>query len=145
QGVMVVLNGTVQTYACPSPQQYVTLDQSSSGWACEQTTGVWLLHALPPQQTTYTYQQPQTYATAPDVSVYSYPYGYSSYGYYPSFSYYPYVIGPRLGVGFGFRSPIIVGRPGVIRGGRAVVPFVASRPFGGFRQTGRGFGRIGRR
>jgi hypothetical protein len=52
QGVMVVQNGTVQSYTCPSPQQYVTADQSSSGWACyEETTGVWLLHAQPPSQT----------------------------------------------------------------------------------------------
>jgi len=52
EGVMVVQNGTVQTFTCPSPQQYVTADQSSSGWACyEQTTGVWLLHAQPPSQT----------------------------------------------------------------------------------------------
>jgi hypothetical protein len=59
QGVMVVQNGTVQSYTCPSPQQYVTADQSSSGWACyEEATGVWLLHAQPPQQTTYTSAAP---------------------------------------------------------------------------------------
>src|SRR5437879_5220819 len=59
QGVMVVQNGTVQGYTCPSPQHYVTADQSSSGWACfEQTTGVWLLHAQPPPQTTAPQQGP---------------------------------------------------------------------------------------
>src|SRR6516165_3209271 len=73
QGVMVVQNGTVQTYTCLSPQQYVTVDQSSSGWACfEETTGVWLLHSQPPQ-TAYSYQQPQVYGTTPAVPVYSYP------------------------------------------------------------------------
>src|SRR5215471_15816988 len=57
QGVMVVQNGTVQSYTCASPQQYVTADQSSSGWACyEETTGVWLLHAQPPQGTTYSWR-----------------------------------------------------------------------------------------
>src|SRR5262245_57587286 len=58
QGVMVVQNGTVQTFTCPYPQQYETVDQSSSGWACfEEATGMWLLHAQPPQQTPQTYQQ----------------------------------------------------------------------------------------
>src|SRR5262245_64652230 len=47
QGVLVVENGTVQTTRCSYPQSYVTVDQSSSGWACfEQATGMWLLHAL---------------------------------------------------------------------------------------------------
>src|SRR5262249_14776304 len=120
QGVMVVQNGTVQTYTCSSPQQYVTADQSSSGWACfEETTGVWLLHAQPPQGTTYSYQhppvysyqQPPAYVPAPTVPAYSYPYDYySSYGYYPYYSYFPYYsdpffIGPGFGFGFGFRSP----------------------------------------
>jgi len=129
QGEMVILNGTVQTYTCTSPRRYVTLDQSSSGWACEQTTGMWLLHALPPQQN---------------------PSGYIPYGYYPYYSYYPYIIGPRVGIGFGLRSGIIVNRAiGINRAvgmARPVVPFVASRPFGGLRQPGGiGFGRIGHR
>src|SRR5262249_57637862 len=52
QGVMVVENGAVQTFTCASPQQYVTADESSSGWACyEETTGVWLLHPQPPPRT----------------------------------------------------------------------------------------------
>ena len=156
QGVTVVQNGTVQTYTCPSPQQYVTVDQSSSGWACfEETTGVWLLHSQPPQ-TAYSYQQPQVYGTTAAVPVYSYPYGYP-YGYYPYYGYSPFFFGPSFGFGFGFGPTIVnrrffgrpfVGGPFVSRpfiGGRPVGPF-ASRPFvgrpfvGGFRG-----GRFGRR
>jgi hypothetical protein len=152
QGVMVVENGIVQVYACPSPQSYVTANQSESGWACfEQTTGMWLLHAQPPQQTTYAYQQPPVYVMAPTISTYSF----DSYRYYP-YGYYPNIVGPRFGVGFGFgyRSPIFVNRPNIRRPiigrpfiGRPVGPFV-QRPFGGFRQprgAGRAVGRIGRR
>jgi hypothetical protein len=41
--------GQLQSYTCPSPQQYTTADGNSQGWACyEQTTGVWLLNAVPP-------------------------------------------------------------------------------------------------
>ena len=41
--------GQIQSFTCPSPQQFTTADGSSRGWACyEQTTGVWLLSALPP-------------------------------------------------------------------------------------------------
>src|SRR5688572_31593128 len=41
--------GQLQSFTCPSPQQYSTADGSSQGWACyEQTTGVWLLNAVPP-------------------------------------------------------------------------------------------------
>ena len=152
QGVLVIQNGTVQGYSCPSPQPYVTANQSESGWACfEQTTGTWLLHAQPPLQTTAPQQQPTivysqpapVYVATPSIGVYGYhPYGYYPYSYYS----YPYIIGPRVGFGFGFgyRSPIIVNRPVVI--GRPFVPFAGSRPFGGFR-TGRrsGFGHVGRR
>src|SRR6185295_7877033 len=43
--------GGVQSYSCPGPQQYVTPDNTSQGWACfDPTTNVWLLSALPPQQ-----------------------------------------------------------------------------------------------
>ena len=43
--------GGVQSYSCPGPQQYVTPDGTSQGWACfDPTTNVWLLSALPPQQ-----------------------------------------------------------------------------------------------
>src|SRR5438093_3454368 len=92
QGVLVIENGTVQGYTCPSPQKYATVDQSSSGWACfEQTTGMWLLHAQPPPQATaprqgptIVYQQPPVYVPAPTLPIYSYyPYGYYPYSYYP--------------------------------------------------------------
>src|SRR5438552_1379064 len=44
--------GQIQSFTCPSPQHYMTADSSSQGWACyEQTTGVWLLNAVPPAQT----------------------------------------------------------------------------------------------
>jgi hypothetical protein len=155
QGVMVVENGRVVTHTCSAPQQYVTVDQSSSGWACfEPATGMWLLRALPPTNSTYAYQQPQVYVSPPVVPVY--PYAYSPYGYYP-YSYYPYVVGPHFGIGFGFgfgfpvvRSPFVINRaPVIIGGGRSVVvgrPFV-SRPIGGFRSVGPGrvSGRFGRR
>ena len=43
--------GQIQSYACPAPEHYTTADGSSQGWACyEQTTGVWLLNAVPPAQ-----------------------------------------------------------------------------------------------
>src|SRR5215831_8471987 len=43
--------GQLQSFTCPSPQQYTTADGSSQGWACyEQTTGVWLLNAVPPSR-----------------------------------------------------------------------------------------------
>src|SRR6185295_14057859 len=43
-------NGQIQSFTCPTPQRFATADGSSQGWACyEQTTGVWLLSALPPQ------------------------------------------------------------------------------------------------
>jgi len=42
-------NGGMQSFTCPNPQEYVTSDGASHGWACfDQTTGVWLLNALPP-------------------------------------------------------------------------------------------------
>ena len=157
QGVMVVENGRVVTHTCSAPQQYVTVDQSSSGWACfEPATGMWLLRALPPASTqgAYVYQQPQVYVSQPAVPVYpySYPFGYYPYGYFP-YSYYPYFVGPQFGIGFGFgfpvvRRPFVINRgPVVIGGGRGVGrPFV-SRPIGGLRSFGPGrtSGRFGRR
>jgi len=74
--------GQLQSFTCAMPQQYTMPDGSSMGWACyEQTTGVWLLNALPPAQAQSTpvpapapvqpqppvYQQPQppVYQQAP--------------------------------------------------------------------------------
>ena len=48
---VIAPGGGVQSYSCPGPQQYVTPDGTSQGWACfDPTTNVWLLSALPPQQ-----------------------------------------------------------------------------------------------
>ncbi|HEY2380784.1 MAG TPA: hypothetical protein VGK48_06325 [Terriglobia bacterium] len=43
--------GQIQSYTCSSPQQYMTAGGRSQGWACyDETTGVWLLNAVPPVQ-----------------------------------------------------------------------------------------------
>src|SRR5215510_6134344 len=43
--------GQIQSFTCPTPEAYRAADGSSQGWACyEQTTGVWLLNAVPPAQ-----------------------------------------------------------------------------------------------
>ena len=165
QGVLVIENGAVQAQTCPAPQPYVAADQSSSGWACfEPSTGMWLLHAQPPQGAsagpTMSYAQPPPlYAPAPAYGYGYYPFGYPYYGY-------PY-IGPSFGFGFGF-GPIIVNRrfvggPFVNRpfSGRPFVggpfisrPFITGRPVGPFVSrpfVGRPFvggfrgGRFGRR
>lgn len=50
-GAYVTAGGQIQSFTCPMPQHYTTADGSSQGWACyEQTTGVWVLNALPPAQ-----------------------------------------------------------------------------------------------
>jgi len=112
----------------------------------------------------YSYQQAPAYAPAPAVAVYSYPDGYR-YDFYPYYSYYPFIIGPRFGFGFGavFRSPffgnraVVINRPVVISRpigigrpvgiGRPIGTFAASRRPGGFRSAGSGgvFARAGRR
>src|SRR4029078_468518 len=76
QGVLLVLNGAVQTYSCASPARYVAAG-SESGWACfEPETGMWILRAQPPydaavaQSPTTVYVQPNT------VYVPSYTYSY---------------------------------------------------------------------
>jgi hypothetical protein len=156
QGVLVIQNGVVQSYACSSPQPYVTANHAESGWACFETaTGMWLLHAHP-AQTNSVYSQAPVYTapptvvyTYPAVSYYGYPYGYYPYSYYPyGYPYYPYAFGAGFGFGFGFgyvsRGPVFVNRSVVVRGpvfagGHGVV---ASRPFVGGRSGG---GRIGRR
>src|SRR5215475_16097274 len=81
--------GQIQSFTCPSPQQYTTADGSSQGWACyEQTTGVWLLNAVPPSQAQVApapapaphsvpqvipQQPPVVYQQAPPVVVYQTP------------------------------------------------------------------------
>ena len=133
QGVLVIRNGTIQTFTCPSPQSYVTENQSQSGWACfDQATGTWLLHAQAPapavvsappqQQPVIVYSQPSpTYVVAPTYPtypIYDYPYDYYDsypYGYYPysSFSF-SYFSGPRFGFPYSYRAPRIINRPVVV-------------------------------
>src|SRR5215467_688482 len=48
---VLTANGGMQSYTCPNPQEYVTADGASRGWACfDSTSNVWLLNALPPAQ-----------------------------------------------------------------------------------------------
>jgi hypothetical protein len=98
EGVTIVQNGTVQTVNCPSPRPYTTADVSSSGWACfDESTGTWLLHALPPQSSgAYPNGAPGFYYDYPDAGPY-YPYGYYPYDYYP----YGFLGGPVYGFGGG--------------------------------------------
>lgn len=167
QGVLVVENGAILSYSCPAPQQYTAADQSSSGWACfETSTGVWLLHAQPPAQVAAPQQAPAVIYSSPNPVYVPAP-AYYGYGYYPyGYPYYgyPYAFGPTFafGFGFGYRTPIFVGRPFV---GRPFVgrPFVGGPGFvgrpgfggrsgfvgrpvaGGFRSGGVAGGRVGRR
>jgi len=97
-GVTVVQNGAVRNYTCPSPQEYVAADQSSSGWACfDQATGTWLLNAQPQQAASVYERPPAYYPAAPVYGYYGDPYPYPS-GVYP----YPYYGGPAFAFGFGF-------------------------------------------
>ena len=87
---VITASGQIQSYTCSMPQRYRTADGTSQGWACyEETTGVWLMNALPPaqaqaapapapvqapppalpqavpQQPSVIYQQPPVYRPAP--------------------------------------------------------------------------------
>lgn len=117
EGVTVMQNGMVQTVTCPSPQPYTAVDQSSSGWAClDESTGTWLLNAVPPQSSTVYTQPPAYYQEAP---------GYYGYPYYP-YDYYPYgyLAGPEFYFGFGgghhFEGHHFEGRGGFERHGGGV-------------------------
>jgi hypothetical protein len=132
QGVLLIENGGIVGSTCPSPQQYVTANQSESGWACfEQTSGMWLLHAQPPSQNAPVYQQAPlpVYVPPAVVSTYGY-YPYVPYDYYP-YGYYPYAVRAGFGFGFAYRSPVFFNRPVI----RPIAPFGGGRPVGG------GFGR----
>ena len=62
---VIAPGGGVQSYSCPGPQQYVTPDGASQGWACfDPITNVWLLSALPLQQ-----QAPAAVQAPPPVVV----------------------------------------------------------------------------
>jgi hypothetical protein len=100
-GVLVVKNGTTQTYSCESPQPYVT-QQSEQGWACyEGATGMWLLHSQPPSDIAAAEpQEPPTAIYSEPNNVYvPLPY---SYPYYPYAYGYPYYWGSPFGLGFAF-------------------------------------------
>jgi hypothetical protein len=131
QGVMVLRDGLAQSYTCPSPQQYVLPDQSSSGWAClDPASGTWLMNASP-LPTGDAYDQQPAYPNGTNVyEYYGYPYG-SLYGYYPypNFGYYG---GPFL---FGFGR----GRHFEHEHGRAHI----EGPHGSFEHRGVGHGSFG--
>ena len=129
--------GGMQSFTCANPQQYVTADGASQGWACyEQATGTWLLNALPPAQaaapapvpvpqvsqvpqpvpqTTVIYQQPpQVIYQQPATVVYATP----VYSVYPA---YPVVVVPA------YPSSVVLGRAAINAAGRIVAAAV-SRP-----------------
>jgi len=61
--------GQLQSFTCPSPQQYATADGNSQGWACyEQTTGVWLLNAVPPAPAPQAVPAPPVVVAPPQAS-----------------------------------------------------------------------------
>jgi hypothetical protein len=63
---VVAAGGGLQAYTCLNPQQYMAVDGSSQGWACyEQSTGVWILHALPPAQAPQPQAQPPVQVPQP--------------------------------------------------------------------------------
>jgi hypothetical protein len=72
-------NGGMQTFTCSAPQQYVTPDSASQGWACfDQATNVWLLNALPPstqtvQQAPPPVQPPTVIYQQPPAVIYQQP------------------------------------------------------------------------
>ena len=67
---VLAASGGFQAYTCLNPQQYATVDGSSQGWACyEQSTGVWLLNALPPAQAQQPQAQPDVQAPQPQIQL----------------------------------------------------------------------------
>jgi hypothetical protein len=67
---VLAASGGFQAYTCLNPQQYSTVDGSSQGWACyEQSTGVWLLNALPPAQAQQPQAQPDVQTPQPQVQL----------------------------------------------------------------------------
>ncbi|HEY2384280.1 MAG TPA: hypothetical protein VGK48_24155 [Terriglobia bacterium] len=102
-GVTLLQNGIPESPNCAAPQPYTAVDQSSSGWACyDQTGGVWLLHAQPPQAQAYPEPAPEYEYGYPDVTPY-YPDDYYPYGYYdtPGFSFGWGPGGPAFSFGLG--------------------------------------------
>src|SRR5262245_28157351 len=71
---VIAASGGLQTYSCLNPQQYTASDGSSQGWACyDQSTGVWLLHAVPPAQAQIQSVQPPPSQPQVQQPIYSQP------------------------------------------------------------------------
>jgi len=63
---VIAASGGLQSYSCLNPQQYTARDGSSQGWACyDESTGVWLLNALPTAQA----QVPPVRPSAPQPQI----------------------------------------------------------------------------
>ena len=138
-------DGGLQSFTCDNPQQFVTPDGGTQGWACyEQSTGTWLLNAVPPAQTqaapapvpgpsqppAVVYQQPAVvYQQAPVVVYQTPPVVYYSYPYYPRYPRYPVYIQPV------YRPSVVLGAAAINAAGRIVS--AAIRP--GY---GPGYGRV---
>jgi len=132
--------GGLQSFTCDNPQHFFTPDGATQGWACyEQSTGTWLLNALPPAQVqavpapvpvpsppAFVYQQPPVvvYQTPPVV--------YYSYPRYPVFVHQP-----------AYRSSVILGAAAINAAGRIVS--AAIRPgygyYGGYYGYSRAYPR----
>ena len=143
-------NGGMQAFTCSNPQQYVTPDNASQGWACyDQATGVWLLNAVPPS----TQAAPPAPAPAPAPSTPA-PMGAPLPGQPPAVVYQqpPTVIyqQPYPAVVYAAPAPVVLAPaypPGVVLGaaainatGRIVSAALLGPRFGGF-YYGRGFRR----
>jgi hypothetical protein len=130
--------GGLQSFTCDNPQQFVTPDGATQGWACyEQSTGTWLLNALPPAQVqavptpipvpslppAVVYQQPPVvvYQTPPVV--------YYSYPRYPVYVHQP-----------AYRSSVILGAAAINAAGRIVS--AAIRPGYGYHVYTRAYPRV---
>jgi hypothetical protein len=127
--------GGLQSFTCDNPQQFVTPDGATQGWACyEQATGTWLLNALPPAQAqaapapvpvpsqppAVVYQAPPTVYQAPPVIVYQTPPAvYYSYG-YPR----PVYVAPV------YRPSVVLGAAAINAAGRIAAAAIHPYPYG---------------
>jgi hypothetical protein len=131
--------GGLQSFTCDNPQQFVTPDGGTQGWACyEQSTGTWLLNAVPPVQAqaapapvpapsqppAVVYQQPPIVYQQPPVVVYQTP----PVVYY-SYPRYPVYIRPA------YAPSVVIGAAAINAAGRIVS--AAIRPGYGY-----GYGRV---
>jgi hypothetical protein len=128
--------GGLQSFTCDNPQQFVTPDGATQGWACyEQATGTWLLNALPPAQAqaapapvpvpsqppAVVYQAPPTvvYQQPPVVVYQTPPTVYYSYG-YPR----PVYVAPA------YRSSVVLGAAAINAAGRIAAAAIRPYPYG---------------